>query len=1010
MPQRSKFTIQDPNALQKGSFPGDTVKVQDPPASNMGTQDSFGDEKGLKAPPGARGEFVEGRPPGNIGVPINPHNLKVDEDNIHRRNQIPPMFLPAAQRIIAQNEEEIDNEDDARDSEEWKRLHDYERNLIPRPGVVGPGGPVHDEGGTATVQPGEPDVPSGQPEAQPHATPLPLDQLNNPDVAIPAIYSATGTVNPGMDTTQNLKFYNLDALVQNPQITQQMLDDLGFKVDVFSYNPERFKLPKLKARGYGQDTVWIYDPEEEHGSFKDTEYTRAWRVFHEVGHGITEDFMESKYGPSRREGRLGVESESMRGVPPKQVKVAVRGLTLAEAQRAIEWEDVAFRAQQMLLAMYGVQITPQEFAKEYNVNIGDAMFRTLTGDFGDPGVYGFVPSEQQVNVRNLLQFLQDEEAEIARETGRAPTQGINLEMWTPISDEDIRRALEQRMASRRHAYSIAPIPTRTPVKDERLLLQIPHDVQERYSDLNRRVYDYVKSLKLNGLDMYDFPADPPEKWIEEERGNVQVDWDDSLAWASYLGRLSHDDVADWIGLDSFDDARIADLAPNLHRLHALETGGEQPFSAWFRTRQPALTDEKLLSYVKDSAQTFPSDGLGKGYGGHWRRRNHEMVRQIATDAARARHERYLRQVAYGEYVRPNYRQHFDSISRAREERQSLKDIIPTLRSLPVEGGDRDTIDDFHREFDDLMNEGMHALDLYREPVSRDDRLNGDMQNVGLRWVPTRLIQGSIENIAYPDDHQLGMKVPKGGSSCAKCVHVSEDHTQCGETHFVKWNKGKDLPESADEYCCDFFKDAAQRRAVADVPLPVYKYGGAYFLVHESDRDRLSDLPMVRVEVYEIKPGSSIAKRAAVDWSAKSRALASAINEIKAGGEKEAVFIKYAREYGPGLRKAVQDYLFVTSAKRADGGEGPGTNTGDSTCSSFNEQSADNCDGCTFNVGTGGPEFGYGDGACLLTHLFLNAPADGFGRGDQNAYDPQHTPGTHNLQKPIRQPRTDPRLP
>ena len=63
----------------------------------------------------------------------------------------------------------------------------------------------------------------------------------------------------------------------------------------------------------------------------------------------------------------------------------------------------------------------------------------------------------------------------------------------------------------------------------------------------------------------------------------------------------------------------------------------------------------------------------------------------------------------------------------------------------------------------------------------------------------------LDEIDYPKSHQLGMKVPKGGSSCAKCYFVSEDKKQCGEKHFVKWNGGKDLPEAADEYCCDMFK-------------------------------------------------------------------------------------------------------------------------------------------------------------------------------------------------------------
>src|SRR5438128_12697052 len=109
------------NDLQKDTFPGSTVEVHDPPPSNMATQDSYGEEKGIEAPPGARGEYTE-RPPGNYGGPgggmgVQPLKYRVDYDDSHKRNQIPPMFLPAASRL-AKVEEEIDNDDEPEDDEE----------------------------------------------------------------------------------------------------------------------------------------------------------------------------------------------------------------------------------------------------------------------------------------------------------------------------------------------------------------------------------------------------------------------------------------------------------------------------------------------------------------------------------------------------------------------------------------------------------------------------------------------------------------------------------------------------------------------------------------------------------------------------------------------------------------------------------------------------------------------------------------------------------------------------
>jgi len=56
---------------------------------------------------------------------------------------------------------------------------------------------------------------------------------------------------------------------------------------------------------------------------------------------------------------------------------------------------------------------------------------------------------------------------------------------------------------------------------------------------------------------------------------------------------------------------------------------------------------------------------------------------------------------------------------------------------------------------------------------------------------------------YPADHQVGMKVPKGGSDCAKCEYV--DGQDCTQKDFVKWNGSSTIPAPTDQYCCDFFE-------------------------------------------------------------------------------------------------------------------------------------------------------------------------------------------------------------
>jgi hypothetical protein len=67
-----------------------------------------------------------------------------------------------------------------------------------------------------------------------------------------------------------------------------------------------------------------------------------------------------------------------------------------------------------------------------------------------------------------------------------------------------------------------------------------------------------------------------------------------------------------------------------------------------------------------------------------------------------------------------------------------------------------------------------------------------------------------EVIDYPTTHQLGMEVPEGGSSCAKCKFVSEDLEKCGNEQFREWNGGAELPKPANRYCCDLYAIKGKR--------------------------------------------------------------------------------------------------------------------------------------------------------------------------------------------------------
>jgi hypothetical protein len=59
--------------------------------------------------------------------------------------------------------------------------------------------------------------------------------------------------------------------------------------------------------------------------------------------------------------------------------------------------------------------------------------------------------------------------------------------------------------------------------------------------------------------------------------------------------------------------------------------------------------------------------------------------------------------------------------------------------------------------------------------------------------------------SYPANHQPGMRVPKGGSSCSSCKYLSENGKECTSEFFIKWHGTDKLPAPANEYCSDWYE-------------------------------------------------------------------------------------------------------------------------------------------------------------------------------------------------------------
>ncbi len=189
---------------------------------------------------------------------------------------------------------------------------------------------------------------------------------------------AFGIIRRGVDTSAALRIYDLptDPAFIDYRWAREFSDE-PWTYGVFSFpdNPPDFR------RSYNERHVWIYDPAQSHGAFRFPDwtveqaihYTRAWRVTHEHGHGRTHPTIERRFGPGKRKGRYGVE------------------LSANDAARALAWEDAAFREQRYILERLAVKVSDEDFAREWRINMADAVHRVLTGDFSDPGPDGFEP-------------------------------------------------------------------------------------------------------------------------------------------------------------------------------------------------------------------------------------------------------------------------------------------------------------------------------------------------------------------------------------------------------------------------------------------------------------------------------------------------------------------------------------------------------------------------------------------------------------------------------------------
>lgn len=195
------------------------------------------------------------------------------------------------------------------------------------------------------------------------------------------IASHFGGVNPAAKTD----LFHFRGLEKYEPEIDGLIHRHGYQV---YYAGGRHPKPNLAERNYNTKHLMIYDPLPGHGGdFGHESYTRSWRKIHELAHALTYPLVNRMYGEGKRMGALGHHR------------------TIREAKRAVHWEDLAMQKQRDLLSGIGLKTTDQDFNRERNTVLHDAVHRAVTGKFTDPAKEGFVPHDRPIPLEHALNLV-----------------------------------------------------------------------------------------------------------------------------------------------------------------------------------------------------------------------------------------------------------------------------------------------------------------------------------------------------------------------------------------------------------------------------------------------------------------------------------------------------------------------------------------------------------------------------------------------------------------------------
>lgn len=281
------------------------------------------------------------------------------------------------------------------------------------------------------------------------------------------IASKFGTITPGKKT--HLAFY--PKLNEVEDKIDGLVKQHGFQTYIAG---GKYGKPDLENKNYNTGHLMIYDPTPQSGGdFGHESYTRAWRKSHELAHALTYGDLNKIYGEGRRMGKLGTR-------------------TPREAKRAIHWEWLTAHKQRDLLGQAGIKISDEDFAKELNTVMHDALHRAVTGKFTEPSDEGFDPSSKIVPLEDIFQHFKEHQDRLGLKHDEATLY--------PKSSDYLKKIDEKERESMADKKKNIEIPAKDLVDEHKKLIEIlespsHQDDLEEAKEQRKELAQYQEQMK-----------------------------------------------------------------------------------------------------------------------------------------------------------------------------------------------------------------------------------------------------------------------------------------------------------------------------------------------------------------------------------------------------------------------------------------------------------------------------------------------------------------------------------